>query len=300
MRSEVRRRPPSSPTRTRDRLIASGNASTCAKLFRGLLAGTTLMAAGSVAAECRDDWMCVDEINEGGNVELRARNLGDYPITYTLSIRSGERPQTVTRTLAPQQSEPVIRLYGADAEQVDSYRIAYDWTVGDMDAVHDDDHLYSLPYSSGKSYRVLQGYGSRFSHTGLEEFAIDLDMPVGTPVHAARGGIVARVEESHTKGCWEDGCGKFANYIVILHSDGTTGEYYHLAKNGAIVAVGDSVSQGQKIGFSGNTGHTTMPHLHFAVYRATEWGNTQSIPVRFQSADGIIHRPRRGGQYQAL
>ena len=93
---------------------------------------------------------------------------------------------------------------------------------------------------------------------------------------------------------------KFANFVVILHSDGTTGEYYHLMQNGAIVSVGETVSQGQKIAYSGNTGHTTMPHLHFAVYRATDWGNTQSIPVRFRSIDGIIRKPRRGGRYQAL
>ena len=54
-----------------------------------------------------------------------------------------------------------------------------------------------------------------------------------------------------------------------------------------------------RIGLSGNTGHTTMPHLHFAVYRATEWGNTQSIPVRFNSADGVVMRPRHGARYQA-
>ena len=252
------------------------------------------------SAECRDEWICVDTISAGDSVELRARNLRNYPITFTLSVRSGDQPQTVTRTLAPRQSEQVMQFAGAGGKPASEFRISYDWTVGDKDAVHDDDHLYSLPYSSGRSYRVLQGYGSRFSHTGLEEFAIDLDMPIGTPVHAARAGVVARVEESHSKGCWEDGCGKYANYIVILHSDGTTGEYYHLDKDGAIVAVGDSVSQGQKIGYSGNTGHSTMPHLHFAVYRATDWGETQSIPVRFQSADGVIFKPRRGAQYQAF
>jgi murein DD-endopeptidase MepM/ murein hydrolase activator NlpD len=166
--------------------------------------------------------------------------------------------------------------------------------------VHDDNHLYSLPYASEKSYRVLQGFGSRFSHTGLEEFAIDIDMPVGTPVHAARSGVVADVEESHTRGCWEDGCGRYANFIVILHSDGTTGEYYHLRKDGSLVDVGDTVTQGQKIAYSGNTGHTTMPHLHFAVYCAVAWGNTQSIPVRFRAANGIIERPRRGARYRAL
>lgn len=257
-----------------------------------------------VYAQCKDDWICVDTVDQGENVALHARNLGDYPITYTLRVRSRNLrsvgPKTVTRTLAPRQTEQAMALTSKDSRQEPDIRYSFDWTVGDKDAIHDDDHLYALPYASGNSFRVLQGYGSRFSHTGLEEFAIDLDMPVGTAVHAARAGVVARLEESHAKGCWEDGCGKFANFVVILHSDGTTGEYFHLRQNGVLVNVGDSVSQGQKIGYSGNTGHTTMPHLHFAVYRATEWGNTQSIPVRFQGVDGIITRPRRGGRYQAM
>lgn len=237
-------------------------------------------------------------------INLRARNIGNYPITYTLSVRSRRLqtngPMTVTRTLAPQQSERVMTLTSADVRSGGDYKYSFDWSIGDKDAAHDDEYLYALPYASGRSYRVLQGYGSRFSHTGLEEFAIDLDMPIGTPVHAARAGVVARVEEAHAKGCWDDGCGNFANFVVILHSDGTTGEYYHLQQNGVLVAVGDSIVQGQKIAYSGNTGHTTMPHLHFAVYRAAEWGETQSIPVRFQSADGIITRPRRGGRYPAM
>jgi murein DD-endopeptidase MepM/ murein hydrolase activator NlpD len=267
------------------------------------LAAILILVAQGAVADCKDEWICVDAVNEGGNVELRAKNLREFPITYTVRIRSRDLevdgPKTVTRTLGPRQSEQAMLLsYKNNRNDVD-YSISFDWTVGDKDAVHDDDHLYSLPYSSGKSYRILQGYGSRFSHTGLEEFAIDFNMPKGTPVHAARSGIVARVEESHSKGCWEDGCGKYANFVVILHSDGTTGEYYHLNKDGSLFEVGESVTQGQKIAYSGNTGHTTMPHLHFAVYRAVAWGNTQSIPVRFQDADGIIDRPRRGGRYQA-
>ena len=261
------------------------------------------LTQGAVA-DCKDEWICVDAVNEGGNVELRAKNLRDFPITYTLRIRTRdlkvEGPKTVTRTLAPKQTEQVMLLSHKNESNVGDYNYSFDWTIGDKNAVHDNDHVYSLPYSSGKSYRIVQGYGSRFSHIGLEEFAIDVDMPIGTAVHAARSGVVARVEDSHSKGCWEDGCGKYANYVVILHSDGTTGEYYHLSKDGSLVSVGESVAQGQKIGYSGNTGHTTMPHLHFAVYRAVDWGNTQSIPVRFQGADGIIDRPRRGRRYQAF
>jgi murein DD-endopeptidase MepM/ murein hydrolase activator NlpD len=269
-----------------------------------LIAVALAVLAGSAAfADCREDWICVNALDQGGNVELRAENLQDYPVTYTLRVRTSDfevsGPSTVTRTLAPQESARVMMLSRADGHYEGRYRYFFEWTVGDKDAVHDDDHLYALPYASGKSYRVLQGYGSRFSHTGLEAYAVDFDMPEGTPVHAARGGVVARVEESHSVGCWEDGCGRHANFIVILHSDGTTGEYYHLQEDGALVDVGDRVVRGQKIGLSGNTGHTTMPHLHFAVYRATEWGNTQSIPVRFNSADGVVMRPRHGARYQA-
>ena len=262
-----------------------------------------LMAGSPAFADCHDDWICVNAVDQGGNVELRAENLRNYPVTYTLRVRTRyfevSGPATVTRTLGPQESASVMTLSRADERFEGRYRYFFEWTVGDKDAVHDDDHLYALPYASGKSYRVLQGYGSRFSHTGLEAYAVDFDMPEGSPVHAARGGVVARVEESHSTGCWEDGCGRYANFIVILHGDGTTGEYYHLQKGGAVVEVGDKVVRGQKIGLSGNTGHTTMPHLHFAVYRATEWGNTQSIPVRFKSADGVVLRPRHGARYQA-
>ncbi len=264
----------------------------------------TFGVAAAANADCRDEWICVKAVDQGDDVILRAENLREFPITFTVNVRTRyfgtPGSTTVTRTLAPRQSERIMLLPSAEGGRKGQYRVSYDWTVGDKDAEHDDDHLYALPYRSGKSFRVLQGYGSRFSHTGLEEFAVDFDMPVGTPVHASRAGVVARVEESHSIGCWEKGCGKYANYIVILHNDGTTGEYYHLMQDGALVEVGDSVAIGQHIGYSGNTGHTTMPHLHFAVYRATDWGNTQSIPVLFQSARGTIARPRRGARYQAL
>lgn len=269
-----------------------------------LFIAVLLFLTKSAFADCQDDWICVDAVTNGNKVELFARNLREFPVTYTLSVRTrhmrADGPKKVTRTIAAKQSESVMVLSSVDDIRKGRYRYSYDWTVGDQNAEHDDDYVYAFPYAAGKTYRVLQGYGSKFSHTGLEEFSIDFDMPVGTPVHAARDGIVARIEESNVEGCWDDGCGKFANYIIVLHDDGTTGEYFHLVKNGALVDVGDRVVQGQKIGRSGNTGHSTMPHLHFAVYRAVENGNTQSIPVRFRDANGIIGRPRRGARYQAL
>lgn len=274
------------------------------RLFLPGLCAALALFSTAANARCEDDWICVDEIRNDGDVALRARNLREFPITYTLRVRakrySVAGPNTVTRSLDPGEAHQIMVLEGREAGNEGSFRYSIKWTVGRKDAQHDDEQLYALPYAPKNSYRVLQGYGSRFSHRGREEFAVDFDMPVGTPVHAARPGVVARVEDSNSKGCWDDDCGQFANFIVILHDDGTTGEYYHLDKDGVLVNVGDTVARGQLIGLSGNTGHTTMPHLHFAVYRAVQWGRTQSIEVRFQSADGIITRPRRDARYKAL
>jgi murein DD-endopeptidase MepM/ murein hydrolase activator NlpD len=251
-----------------------------------------------------DDWLAIDEIRDGDNIELLATNHQEFPITYSVRVRSGGyssgRSKTISKSLDAQETERVLLLPQDDASPNGRLRIYCSWTIGSEDAVHDNDHVYRLPYADGMSYRVLQGFGSRFSHRGVEQYAVDFKMSVGTPVHAARGGVVARVIESNDKGCWEDGCGKYANFIVIMHDDGTTGEYYHLQKDGALVDAGERVVEGQQIGLSGNTGHTALPHLHFAVYRATRDARSQSIPINFMSADGVVYRPRRGHHYLAV
>jgi len=172
-----------------------------------------------------------------------------------------------------------------------------DWTVGVPDPDHDDYYAYRLPYGNAVSYPVLQSYGSKLSHRGAEFFTLDFQMAEGTEVHAARGGVVALVEESHSEGCWEELCARLANYVVILHADGTTGEYFHLHNNGVAVRPGDRVSAGDFIAFSGNTGYSTTPHLHFGVYGARARGRTQSIGVRFVTHTGIVREPRRGARY---
>ncbi|MDX1480048.1 MAG: M23 family metallopeptidase [Woeseiaceae bacterium] len=262
------------------------------------------VATATPQVRCDEDVICIREVQDDEHIRLYAENRSPFPLTYTMRVKSTnvatDGPQKITRTLAAGEKEIAFELKSRSPARPPRYRYYYDWTVGDQNAVHDDGQLYLLPYAAGKSYRVIQGFGSRFSHTGLEQYAIDFRMPEGTPVHAARGGVVARVEERHSIGCWRDGCGRYANYVVILHDDGTTGEYYHLAKDGALVNVGETVTAGQHIALSGNTGHTTIPHLHFAVYRAVDWGNTQSVPVRFLSADGVVDPPRRGGRYQAI
>jgi murein DD-endopeptidase MepM/ murein hydrolase activator NlpD len=275
------------------------------KLYVAMIFSTVATAIPAIAsAECEEDWIQISTRKNGETVEFRAKNAREIPLTVTLQVwtkhMSAGRPRLVTETVPPESSQLLMVLHETNGEQESRYGFDCEWTIGSINAKHDEELLYRLPYATGKSYYVLQGYGSRLSHTGREQYTVDFNMREGTPVHAARGGIVARAEESNSKGCWKGGCGKYANYIVILHDDWTTGEYYHLQKDGVLVDVGDSVVAGQQIGLSGNTGNSTMPHLHFGVYRAAVQGKYQSIPVQFNSVDGIVRQPRRGGLYQAV
>ena len=270
-------------------------------LLAALVAATPDVSASTA---CSDELLCINDVVTEDGIECVATNNSDAPITFTLRVSGAfngtRRSQTVTEVVPPRKSITALSIEPRGKPRRGRYCYNYRSTIGHLDAAHDNDYLYRLPYENGKSYGVLQGYGSRFSHTGREQYAVDFNMPEGTPIYAARGGIVADYEESNSIGCWEDNCGKYANFLVISHEDGTTGEYYHLLKDGVLVERGDRIMPGQKIALSGNTGHTTMPHLHFGVYRPEPWGRYQSIPVRFISADGIVDRPRRGGRYQAI
>jgi murein DD-endopeptidase MepM/ murein hydrolase activator NlpD len=172
-----------------------------------------------------------------------------------------------------------------------------DVRLGGADAHHDDAYPYRLPYGEGVSYPIIQGYNARLSHLGAEQFTLDFGMPVGTPVHAARDGVVVLFEDSHDGGCLREECSRLANFVVVLHADGTTGEYFHLERGSVRVALGERVERGQLLALSGNTGYSSAPHLHFGVYRTLADGHTQSLPVRFETRLGAIEAPRSGARY---
>ena len=155
----------------------------------------------------------------------------------------------------------------------------------------DTSYVYSLPYAVNTKEMVVQGYFSRFTHKNRA--AIDFKMKRGTPIHAARGGVVARVKEDGDRGGLKRSYRQYGNTIVINHNDGTRAGYWHLQLNGAVVNVGDTVQQGQLIGYSGKTGYTAFPHLHFIVWRS-EAGSWKQIGTRFQTRKGIKYlRPYR-------
>ncbi len=97
---------------------------------------------------------------------------------------------------------------------------------------------------------VTSGFGKRWGrlHAGL-----DFGVPVGTEVRAAQAGTVQSVTFDR---------GGYGKHVVLVHPDGTTTLYGHLSQ---VLVTGGSVAAGQVFALSGNTGHSTGPHLHFEV-----------------------------------
>lgn len=154
-----------------------------------------------------------------------------------------------------------------------------------LDEHTDTSYVYALPYEEGKTFRVIQGYFSQFSHK--ERAALDFNMNPGTRIAAAREGVVIRVKEDSDKGGFDKRLRSYGNHIVIEHPDGSRGGYWHLSKDGSFVQVGDSIKRGEVIGLSGQTGYAAFPHLHFLVWRSDPGKRFVQVPTRFQTSKGV-------------
>ncbi len=130
----------------------------------------------------------------------------------------------------------------------------------------------------GNLFCITQYFGNTAFSTanpqlykGKGHNGIDIAAPIGTPIHAALGGVVLDTGNTDlVRGCYS-----FGKWIMVIHGNGLSTLYSHLS---AIdVSKGQSVSAGQVIGLSGMTGSATGPHIHFGVY-ATE--GTQIMTLR--------------------
>jgi murein DD-endopeptidase MepM/ murein hydrolase activator NlpD len=175
-----------------------------------------------------------------------------------------------------------------------SFGYRYSVLFGDPKAEHRPTEPYRAPFAVAQRFRITQAFPARRTHTDAASFhAVDISMPVGTQIYAARAGTVIEVAARFFEGGADPKNAANANLVRILHPDGTMAIYAHLQWDSIRVRPGQIVKRGQYIANSGNTGFTTGPHLHFAVLKNS--GLTMvSLPVEFAGPAGSRVTPHDG------
>lgn len=236
----------------------------------------------------------------GERKRLIARNDGAAPVTLRISTRSASgRRWPATVVVLP---HAVLPLGSVDA--FDAATIEFSYYIGRIDAADEGYARYRLPYANGLAFAVTQAYGGKLTSHDNEQnrYAVDFSMPEGTPVVAARAGVVADVTLDHRHHGLERSYLRLANQVTIVHDDGTIAEYAHLAPGTPVVARGQRVAQGALIGYSGNTGYSSAPHLHFSVSKpAIVDGKVTpvSIPILFYTERPAASFPPTVGMVKA-
>lgn len=215
---------------------------------------------------------------------LGVENRCHVPLTLEISFHSllnlePDRERPIRVFLEPGESEaPFVNLSVVRPKEAWRYGTIYQEMAGRSPAVHDDSVRYAFPFGGAEARECIEGPHEKPTHTAIVAF--DFAMPVGTPIVAARAGIVYVTVDGFDEGSYEDA--KFlerSNTVIVLHDDGTTATYAHLQR-GLVVTEGDRVAVGQLLGKSGNSGFSGGPHLHFEVGIPTATG-TRTVPIVF-------------------
>jgi murein DD-endopeptidase MepM/ murein hydrolase activator NlpD len=228
---------------------------------------------------------------EGRGAVVRAHNEGPIPVSVTVTfpeidnLESTERVPIVTVVPANTVLD-LTRLAPVDAKKGWSYKLRFRYRYGSYTAGHDPAAMYRVPWLDGRTFVIGQAPGGRMiTHlTPASREAIDIPMPEGTPILAARAGVVFQTVAENDAGGVEESFRSKANVVRVLHADGTIGNYVHLMHEGVAVKSGERIEPGKIIGYAGNTGQSSGPHLHFAVTRIVREGDELtevSEPFRF-------------------
>ena len=177
-----------------------------------------------------------------------------------------------TRPAAPSQTRPTQ----PDADDDDSDD--YDSEEDDEDEDDDEDDDYYVGDSSGEGWIVPINYICVTSSYGWREhpiyggdsfhYGVDLAADEGTPIYAARSGVVSAATYNSSAGY----------FVQIDHDQGYRTIYMHMTY--FVVEEGEYVSQGEVIGYCGSTGDSTGPHLHFGLSQNGSYDNpAYYIPI---------------------
>jgi murein DD-endopeptidase MepM/ murein hydrolase activator NlpD len=237
----------------------------------------------------------------GRTVQLIAHNQSYVPVELVVTFKTiqglefPDPDQPLTWVVPPRSDLTLIALDLLENESAPFLEYQYQHLAGDPAARHRPGQAYRVPFAVATDHPVTQAFPEVATHvTRDSHYAVDVAMPIGTDIMAARGGVVFDVAASNFRGGLDPARdGPAANVIRILHDDGTYAIYAHLNTNSIRVRPGDRVQRGQYIADSGNTGFSSGPHLHFAVVRNAGMA-IESVPVTFMGQNSATIVPATG------
>lgn len=194
------------------------------------------------------------------------------------------------------EKRDLFRMWVTDRRKSSVNTYSTTTVAGNPRAIHNDSILYSLPISPNDIGQVFisQAFNGQITHTHVQSaHAIDIPAPEGTNIRAARSGVVMDVANDYFRSGNTNKYLDRANFVRILHDDGTMGLYAHLKLESIQVNMGDRVSPGQVIAKVGSTGFSAGPHLHFVVQK--NFGQElKSVPFRLLASNGEGVTPEEG------
>lgn len=241
-----------------------------------------------------------------GDLQIIARNdyYADVEVVLALDeLTNVELPPAnqVMRWIVDSRSVlTLMSLPVLDEQQASSAKIRYMSLIGDPRSEHAPGRPYRAPFALAADYLITQAYPAAITHSTIDSrYAVDISMPIGTDIYAARGGVVIEVASTNYRGGVDrERDAPTANIVRILHDDGTYAVYAHLNWNSIRVQPGDEVERGQYIADSGNTGFSSGPHLHFAVLSNVGM-RVVSVPVSFEGSNSVPINPVAGNTLTA-
>jgi len=218
------------------------------------------------------------------------------PVELELSLSDAENvtsdPPLPARLVLPGQSEQrLLKIWATDPAKGFSFRLSYKQMIGPPLERLPIQVNYYPPFPLGLQFPISQGFDNDITHSEPpNQYAVDIAMPIGTPILATRAGKVMDMEDDFHGAAQQERYLTRSNQIRILHDDGTMAVYAHLQPNSLRVRQGAKVTRGQWIANSGNTGYSNGPHLHFVI-QLNAGMSLESLPFRFVTPGGGTMTP---------
>jgi len=215
----------------------------------------------------------LDEIGAPIDVAYRAADVLRWDVDFTRDLQPGDTlsvlyEQTLVDGIPDSVGDVLAVQLHNHGKLIEAYRFG-DGGYYDSKGVPQRKMFLRSPIAF--STRITSGFTTRRFHPILKEFrphwGIDLGAPTGTPVHVTAEGVVASVG-------WDNGGGRT---VKVRHAGGYVTGYLHLSAYAKGLSRGDRVHQGEVIGFVGQSGLATAPHLDYRVQCLGRWLDPMSL-----------------------